>query len=722
MRTRRWIAFAGLLVAVGVWAAEDPGWFDFNPPPDTFEESPIDLRSLNEKFAGEHGFIQARGSEFVYPDSGESVRFWGVNGPPDRLGGEALKQCARRLAKYGVNLARIHGAVFDKSGEADMKRIARIQEAVIALKAEGIYSMLSIYFPLWMTPPGDHPWLKGYDGKKHPFAVLMFNPEFQEHYRAWWKAILHTPDSQGRKLTDEPALFAVEIQNEDSFFFWTFHPDQIPAVQLEILERKFGAWLVAKYGSIDAATARWQGPAVKRDNFASGRVGFRPLYSLFTEKTARDRDTAQFLFETQQRFYSDTLAYLRSLGFKGLVTPSNWHTASPEVLGPLERWSYTTGDFLDRHGYFSTAHKGENAEWSLRNGHTYADRSALRFEAAEPGKPPQFEHPAMDVTYAAKPSVISETTWNRPNRFRSEAPLYFACFAALQGTDGVIHFALDGPDWSVKPGYFMQPWTLMAPSQVGQFPAAALIYRRGLLAPGSVLAKVDLNTNDLLSLKGTPMPQEANFDELRLKDVPIGTEVKPGQRIDPLIHYAGRVEVNFTGTPGRTILDDLKPLIDRGSKTVRSSTRELSLNYETGVLTMNASRVQGASGNLKGAGDLVLTDITVRSDSENLHIVLVALDNKPVAEAGSMLLQVMSEEQPTGFTTEDAGNGFRRITHIGKDPWRVKKLEGTVTFRSTDNLRIQPLDFNGQPQGPVLSGPKLPLLPETIYYWVTRKP
>jgi len=716
------MAFAGWLVAVGVSAAEDPGWFDFNPPPDTFEESSIDLRSLNEKYAGEHGFIQARGSGFVYPDSGEPVRFWGINGPPDRLSGEALKQCARRLAKYGVNLARIHGAVFDKSGDADMKRIARIQEAVVALKAEGIYSMLSIYFPLWMTPPSDHPWLKGYDGKKHPFAVLMFNPEFQEHYRAWWKAILQTPDAKGRRLTDEPALFAVEIQNEDSFFFWTFHPDQIPAPQLEILERRFGTWLVARYGSIDAAAARWQGPASKRDDFAAGRVGFRPLYSLFTEKTARDRDTAQFLFETQQRFYLDTLAYLRSLGFKGLVTPSNWHTASPEVLGPLERWSYTAGDFLDRHGYFSTAHKGENAEWSIRNGHTYADRSALRFEAAEPGKPRQFEHPAMDITYAAKPSVISETTWNRPNRFRSEAPLYFACFAALQATDGVIHFALDGPDWSVKPGYFMQPWTLMAPSQFGQFPAAALIYRRGLLAPGSVLAKVDLNTNDLLNLKGTPMPQEANFDELRLKDVPIGTEVKPGQRIDPLIHYAGRVEVSFSGTPGQTILSDLKPVIDRNTQTVRSSTRELSLNYETGILAINAPQVQGASGNLKGAGELVLNDITIRSDSDNLHIVLVALDSKPVAEAGSMLLQVMSEEQPTGFTTEAAGNGFRRITQIGKDPWRVKRLRGIVTFKSADKLRIQPLDFNGRPQGQVLSGPELQLLPETLYYGVTRQP
>src|SRR5690606_36735445 len=104
-----------------------------------------------------------------------------------------------------------------------------------------------------------------------------------------------------------------------------------------------------------------------------------------------------------------------------------------EVFGPLERWSYTAGDFIDRHGYFSVAHKGENSAWSIREGHTYADRRALAFEPTTPGKSSEFVHPAMDITYNNKPSMISETTWNRPNRFRSEAPLYYAAYGALQG-------------------------------------------------------------------------------------------------------------------------------------------------------------------------------------------------------------------------------------------------------------------------------------------------
>jgi hypothetical protein len=215
------------------------------------------LRSLNELFAGEHGAIAAKRDEFVFSGNQQPVRFWAVNGPPHELSGDALKICARRLAKYGVNLVRMHGAIFDKSGNADAKKVAHAQEVVAAMKAEGIYTHFSIYFPLWMSPPSDHSWLKGYDGKKHPFAALMFNPEFQQHYRDWWKTLLLTTNSEGKRLADEPAVFGLEIQNEDSFFFWTFN-EQIPDEQLRILESQFGDWLKKKYGSLDAGARKME--------------------------------------------------------------------------------------------------------------------------------------------------------------------------------------------------------------------------------------------------------------------------------------------------------------------------------------------------------------------------------------------------------------------------------------------------------------------------------
>ncbi len=702
----------------------DKGWFAFDPKPDTFAaNSAIDLRFLNEKFAGEHGYLGVKNGEFVFTANGQPVRFWAVNGPPHELKGEALRECARMLAKHGVNLVRIHGGYFKEDGSVDLAKVQHAQEIVAAMKAEGIYSHFSIYFPLWLSPKAGTPWLRGYDGTKHPFAALFFNPDLQAQYRNWWTKLLTTPNPQtGKTLIQEAAVASVEMQNEDSLFFWTFDEKNIPDEELRLIEKLFGDWLIKKYGSLEAAQTKWGGAKLKRDAISEGRMGFRPLWNIAHDRTMRDQDSAQFMVELQTKFYAETYAFLRGLGFKGLITASNWATASPEVFGPLEKLSYTTGDFIDRHGYFGSNHKGPNSEWSIRDGHTYSDRSGYRFDAEDPTKPKQFVHPSMDPHYDGKPSMISETTWNRPNRFRSEAPLYFAAYGALQHTDAIVHFALDGAAWSVKPGYFMQPWTLTTPVMMGQFPAAALIYRRGLITPGAMLAEISLNKDDLLHLKGTPLPQDAALDELRLKDVPQGTELKAGQRLDPLLHYAGQSEVHFTTGPGNVKLADLKSLVDHAKKTVTSSTGELKLDYGQGVLIINAAKAQGVSGILNLAGTVETKNLSIASELDLGHIIAVSLDNQPLSISTRILLQVMSEEKPTGFQTEPVTPNIRRIVNIGTNPWLVKEFKGTVKFKRSDaaQLKVTALDYNGYPLGNASSGAEIRLQPKTVYYLIEK--
>lgn len=720
------IGFLYLLGASSLLAqpAPDQGWFAFDPGPDPFlAASATDLRFLNEKSAGENGWIQVKDGRFVHARTDQPVRFWAVNGPPNDLKGEPLRRCARLLAKYGVNMVRFHGGLFDREGEVDASKVLHAIEIVEAMKAEGIYTHFSIYFPLWLTPKPGTPWLEGYDGKQHPFAALFFNQDFQAQYRKWWTALLTTPSpATGRTLVEEPAVAALEMQNEDSFFFWTFSEKNIPDRQLRVLEKLFGAWVLEKHGSFEAALAAWNGLKVNRDAFAEGRAGFRPLWNIFNEKTPRDQDTVRFLFQLQTRFYTQTYAFLRHLGFRGAITASNWSTASPEVFGPLEKLSYTSGDFIDRHGYFSCNHKGQFAEWSLRDGHTYSDRSALRFDAEVPGKPKQFVHPAMDPHYDNKPSMISETTWTRPNRFRSEAPLYLASFGALQATDAVVHFALDGADWKVKPRFWMQPWTLMTPAMLGQFPAAALIYRRGLVSEGRQLATVHLNRTDLLALQGTPLPQEAALDELRLKDVPATRSVAPGKRLDPLLHYSGRTAVSFTTDPSRVVLAETRSWINHADRVVTSSTAELKLDYGRGLLFIDAAAAQGVSGSLAKAKMAETRDLTITSELQLGHIVAVALDGQPLNQARRILLQVMSEEKTSGFRTEDVSPEVRRIVSIGQDPWQVKELQGVVRFKraDADELQVTRLNHRGEPLEVLGHAREIHLRPDTLYYLISR--
>lgn len=702
------------------------GWFAFDPPPDPYSYgNPIDLRPLNEKQAGDGGFIAAREGRFVHSNSGRPVRFWAVNGPTgkDR---ETLDREAKVLAKRGVNLVRVHHGYTNETGALDPEAIALAAEVVEAMKAQGIYTHFSIYFPIWLKPAPGTKWLEGYDGQKTPFAALMFNKDFQNVYRGWWKALLTTPHPKtGKRLIDNPAVFGLEVQNEDSFFFWTFDAANIPDLQLRIIEGRFHDWVKQKYGTAAAALKAWGGLRLDRDRPAEGRLAMRPLWNMANEKTPRDKDNARFLAETQRAFYAETYQYLQSLGFKGVVTASNWTTASPEILGPLEKYSYTVTDFIDRHGYFSSNHKGDQAAWSVRDGHTYSDRSALRFDAETPGGPKLFTHPANDISYDGKPSMISETTWNRPNRYRAEAPLYYAVYGALQGTDAVVHFMFDGSTWGVKPNYYMQPWTLMSPAMMGQFPAAALIFRKGLVEEADLLAEINLRPSSLFDLQGTPLPQDAALDELRLKDVPKGGQPpKPGQVIDPLIHYAGRTAVTFDEKGGPNKIKDLRPLIDRVRKTVTSANGQLRLDYGKGLLAIDAPSAQGFSGDPRAIGASPLKHMVVESPLDQLHVVAVSLDDQPIASSRRILLQVMTEEAAAGFRTEPGPDGSRKIVSIGADPWMVRRIEGTVKFRGPDaaRLKVTALDFNGDRDQPAGTADAIKLLPSTIYYLIEKGP
>ena len=177
-------------------------------------------------------------------------------------------------------------------------------------------------------------------------------------------------------------------------------------------------------------------------------------------------------------------------------------------------------------GYFGCFHKGDNAAWSIRDGHTYRDRSALRFDPDGPAsRRPSITRSWTSTKTAALDDLGDDV--HSPEPLSVGAPLFYAAYGALQGSDCIIHFALDGSRWDVKPGFWMQQWNPYGPDADGPVSGGALIYRRGLVGEGAVLADIHLKLDDLLALKGTPMPQNADFDELRLADVPKGLEVKP---------------------------------------------------------------------------------------------------------------------------------------------------------------------------------------------------
>ena len=190
------------MILLALALLQQSGW-EFNPKPDTFSAAAmIDLRSMNEAVAGEHGYIQAdKNGDFVRGD-GQPIRFWAVN---TNVGREkpwvarprwtqtepSLDNHARFLAKRGVNLIRLHAQIAPSDKQAitdvNMGDIDWIWRSVAAMKKQGIYSVVS---PYWMVPTKIP---AGWDipgGAQKADGLLFFDPTLQKAYKGWIKALL----------------------------------------------------------------------------------------------------------------------------------------------------------------------------------------------------------------------------------------------------------------------------------------------------------------------------------------------------------------------------------------------------------------------------------------------------------------------------------------------------------------------------------------------------
>ena len=117
-----------------------------------------------------------------------------------------------------------------------------------------------------------------------------------------------------------------------------------------------------------------------------------------------------------------------------------------------------------------------------------------------------------------------------------------------------------------------------------------------------------------------------------------------------------------------------------------------------------------------------LTDISIKSDLPLGHIVAVSLDGKSLVSSAKILLQAMSEEQPSGFETRPAAKGRKQIVKLGRDPWTIKEISGTVKFKRADaaQLKVTALDGNGDTEKSLGDAAEIKLLPGTLYYVITR--
>ena len=710
---------------VAQFAQSAGDWWSFEPGMDAFSPTALlDLRDLNEKTAGEHGFLTRSGDGGGFANgAGTPMRFWAVNEYiQDTDNPEWLAHKARWLAKRGVNMVRVHTQIAPDDADSELtdvnqKAVDRVWRLVAAMKKEGIYTTISPYWgvhvkaqPKWNIP--------GTTGQEMP-ALLFWDPTLQRGYKAWLRALYGKPNPYtGVSLAQEPAVAIIQLQNEDSMLFWTMQ--NIKGEQLGEVRKRFGDWLTKKYGGLKAANTAWGGDIPgpdqfqekQGDAFAEGRAGIYIVWQWTQDQTGyqgrRLADQLAFYADTMKDFNNEMARYLRNdLKCQQLVNAGNWRPADPVKLYDVERYSYTANEVMGINRYFTGAHEGKDNGWAIRVGDKFTNNSVL----LDPrGMPTNIKQP---VGY---PFIISEIEWVAPTAYQSEGPLLTAAYESLNCVDISFFFA-DGdlPEWQVPfaPLPWNPPtgkWNIATPMQLGQFPAAALLFRKGYLKKGAPVVHEERALDDLWQRRSPLIAEEGGWDPNRdAGNLPIRSAVKVG--IDPMAFLVGPVEVVLGGDPAKSTATDLKPYHDTEQKVVKSNTGEIRLNYGSGLCVVNAPRAQGATGFFTKAGSTIpLSDVTFRCENDYASVAVVAMDDQPIKTSKKLLVQVGTIARPTGWEDKDAtwssSDGKQKtvgkeVVSTGKNPWSIINARLTVTVKNPTLTTATILDANGEPVGKV---------------------
>ncbi|HYW95541.1 MAG TPA: hypothetical protein VE870_08145, partial [Bacteroidales bacterium] len=541
--------------------SKTPQTFDFDYPIDNFtDDALLDLRYLNEDVAGEHGFITLSpdSNSFVRGD-GEPVRFWSVNegGNARRLSDDDMRRHARFLAKIGVNMVRFHGSVNPAGkgtdiNDVDTAEVKAIWKTVAFMKEQGIYTTIS---PFWAHNGHMGGWvpeewsIEGYSGKDDMWGVIFFNDRLKEAYKTWVKYLYTTPNTYtGVALRDEPAVGLIQVQNEDGVFFWTMQNIK-PELKL-LVRKKFTAWLIKKYGSYQKTLAHWNNYSLEGDQAG------KQLFDIFStwqmtqelpeEQRPRMKDQVEFLTETQYNFYKEMHDYYRDeLGCKQLINASNWKTADQLRLNDLERYTYTACEVEAVNRYFDPGHVGENSGWRIDTGHYYQGNSALKNPVDIPINIKQVE---------GYPMLVTESGWNLPNKYQSEAPLLISTYSSLSGVDSYYWFVFNAIDLDRDPYltqfklgedlYPMNRWTYSTPGGAWMFPANALLYRMGYVKTGKTVVHEERTMDQLYNRVIPVISEENSYDPNRDAEFAPGKSMRETE-VNPLAYLTGRVEVKY---------------------------------------------------------------------------------------------------------------------------------------------------------------------------------
>jgi hypothetical protein len=237
---------------------------------------------------------------------------------------------------------------------------------------------------------------------------------------------------------------------------------------------------------------------------------------------------------------------------------------------------------------------------------------------------------------------------------------------------------------------------------MGNFPAAALMYREGYLKRGEPVIVENRALADLWKRRKPLISEGLTFDPNRMSGQP-GRQKDSPHDADPLAFLVGPVKVNYGGDSAKNKVADLTPYVDVGKKVIASDTGQIRLDYNIGLCTVDAPAAEGATGFLKKAGVIHLGTVDIACTNEQASVLVVSLDGKPLSESRNILVQVGTPtrlthwaQEPADFADSDGNkyHGFK-IVKPGRPPWLIRQADVTLTIRNRNLTKMIALDMAG---------------------------
>lgn len=500
-------------------------------------EGALDFSHLLDAPAGRHGFVTVRDGHFYFED-GVRARFIGFNLParsntPDH---ETAEKLAERFASLGVNVIRLHAAdapIGDEPGSWSSCREAplldydsgttrkfhpegldRFDYFVAKLREKGIYLHIDLIVARAFLQ-GD-----GLDYPGEPGSCLkcytMVNRRLVELQKEYAQALLcHVNPYTGLRLIDDPAVMTVQINNEDSVIKGTAEIKDLENVRpyRAELQKKFGHFLLAKYGTREKLKAAWtfegtcalgedEDPETGTVRIAEGSF-LQPVNDPLGDWTAenspaRYADYMEFGMEQNRRFYREMKDFLRGLGVRAPIVTSNLLGGAADVYGHLD------GDLMENNSYFNhPILPVQDNNYIVGGLQEYVSMDPLTMQVGFGAARTSLISLGSLAAVEGKPFVLSE--WNEygEHPFHTTAFVQTAAYACLNDWDGLILYCHHtSENWNDQPAdEILNIFDVYNdPAVICQWGFMASLFLAGLVAPARHRAEVAYTPGDLLTL------------------------------------------------------------------------------------------------------------------------------------------------------------------------------------------------------------------------------